>query len=137
MTSYGPESEELLVNTIGDYEGIRPLFGEGSYYFDIDADGRWTAKVEAIERQQSAARGISGNGDFVSGLFQPTEEGPVPFTFTHNGEGNFIVYLHCGGGTELVQNEIGSANGSSVVNFTEGPCLWDVQADGRWSIKPR
>lgn len=137
VTAYGPEGEDLLVNEIGDYTGSRPLFGEGTYYFDVDADGPWSVTIEAAGRQQDAAAGISGRGDFVSGLFEPAEEGPAPYSFSHDGDSNFVVLLHCGGGSELVQNEIGRVDGSSMVNLSDGPCLWEVEADGSWSLGPR
>jgi len=76
-------------------------------------------------------------GDQVSGLFLPTKEGAVPFVFTHNGTSNFIVLVTCGGGTDYAQNEIGKVDGSAVVKFSDGPCLWDVQADGEWTISAK
>jgi hypothetical protein len=131
--AYGDE-QQLLVNTIGAYSGSRPLISEGSWFLEIDADGAWTASVEAIPFDSGAAGGISGTGDVASGLFEPLETGPAPVEISHNGGSNFIVWLHCGGGSELVQNEIGSLSGSTVVDFPAGPCLWDVQSEGSWSL---
>lgn len=130
-------SDDLMVNAVGAYEGTRPLFVEGEVYFEIDADGPWTVRVEAIAGDQEAALGAEGIGDYVSGLFVPPQSGPVPFEVAHNGQRNFIVYLHCASGTQLVQNELGAVSGSTVVRIGEGPCLWEVQADGGWAFRPR
>lgn len=138
VTAFGPEgTEDLLVNTIGSYNGTRPLFGEGEYFFEVEAEAPWTVRMEAVPMQRGAARGIEGRGDFVSGFFIPESESPEPWTFQNRGESNFVVYLHCVGGSELLQNEIGSVNNTGIVSFTEGPCLWEVQSEGRWSIGPR
>lgn len=131
--------EENLVNEIGSYTGSRPLSGSasGKYYFEIDADGPWTIRVEPIPGEPAAAQGIEGAGDYVSGVFAPVSTGPIPYTVAHDGKRNFIVHLYCTGGDDSVQNEIGQVRGSVVVRFAEGPCFWDVQADGAWSLKPK
>jgi hypothetical protein len=137
VTGFGPEGqEELLVNTIGDYEGTVPLFGEGEWYLEIEADGRWTAEIEAVPFVEEPIERVEKSGDYVSPLFVPAETGPQPYHFTNTGEGNFIVSLYCAGGEDLVQNEIGRVDGSAVATFAEGPCLWVVQSDGRWILRP-
>ncbi len=73
----------------------------------------------------------------MSGLFQPVQQGAVPYTFTHTGESNFAVYIRCAGGDDLVQNEIGAVENQAVVRFDESPCLWESKADGNWSVKPK
>jgi hypothetical protein len=138
VTAFGPGgSEDLLVNEIGYYEGSRPLFGEGDYTLEIDADGAWTALIEPIVFDNSLTAGLEGKGDYVSDVFMPLEEKPTPYTFLHDGSHNFIVYLHCAGGSDLIQNEIGAVDATAMARFSEGPCLWDVIADGAWSIRPR
>jgi len=47
------------------------------------------------------------------------------------------VWLHCAGGDDLVANEIGPVSGETVVEFEQGPCLWEVQADGDWNVRPK
>lgn len=128
--------EDLLVNTIGNYAGARPVIGDTPYFLEIDADGAWTATVEPLGFDDGYAGGAEGSGDGASPLFTP-QSGAVPFTFTHNGDRNFAVWLRCAGGDDLLQNEIGAFQGQAVVRFTEGPCFWDVTADGAWSIMPK
>lgn len=125
--------EELLVNTIGDYRGIRPVFAPAAF-FEIDADGPWTLRIEAIGAAQDVALGAVEVGDWASGVFMPERSGPTRVAVKHDGQRNFVVRLHCASGTELVQNEIGPVDGSTVVRFGEGPCLWEVQADGVWMV---
>jgi hypothetical protein len=136
VTAFGPNGEEeLFVNTVGDYKGIRPLIGQGEWYLEVEADGRWTAEVEAIQTSDQPVTSLERSGDYVSKLFQPEEIGPQPYRFSNAGEGNFIVSLYCAGGEDLPQNEIGPVDGSAIVSFAEGPCIWDVQSDGDWSLE--
>lgn len=133
VTVYEGDEPDLLINEIGPYQGARPLSGREPVIFDIDADGSWTVRIEPMGRADSAA--FSGRGDAVSGLFDPPGMGP--WQIKHNGQANFIVYSHCAGGSDLMQNEIGGVDGSRVVQFSQGPCFWEVQADGDWSLAPR
>jgi hypothetical protein len=128
------DSEDLLVNKIGAYTGSRPLFGGEPVVFDVDADGAWTITLEAPATTTDPA--FSGEGDSASGLLIEEIEGGS-WEIAHTGERNFIVRLHCASGTELIANEIGPVAGSTVVNFGEPPCLWEVEADGSWSLVPR
>lgn len=133
VKAFAGSSEQLLVNVIGGYRGQRPVFSNGPITFDIQADGDWTLRAEAIQAGGSAP--FSGSGDAVSALFTPPASGP--WEISHGGSRNFIVRLHCLSGTRLVQNQIGRVQSSGVVQFGQGPCLWEVQADGEWSLRPR
>jgi len=138
VKAYDENGEELLlINEIGSYVGSRPLIGSGSWFLEVDADGRWSATVEAISLDPNGSQSFTGSGDAVSALFEPTSSGATPFEVSNVGESNFVVWLHCGGGSELVQNEIGSVQGSTVVDFEDGPCFWEVQSDGAWSVRKR
>lgn len=133
VTAYRGDNQDLLINAVGVYQGERPLLGEEPVVLDIRADGAWTVEVRPVETADSAR--FSGKGDAVSGLFDPPATGP--WEIRHSGQRNFIVYLHCSGGSDLIQNEIGSVSGSRVIRFPKGPCLWEVRADGAWSLTPR
>ncbi|MCH7835282.1 MAG: hypothetical protein IH864_00255 [Chloroflexi bacterium] len=126
--------EDFLINVIGSYQGSRPIFGEEPITFDIDADGAWTLRLEALGIAASAS--FSGVGDAVSGGILD-----VPSTgaweVSHDGQSNFAVWLHCADGSDLIQNEIGVVSGSTVIDFGSAPCLWEVEADGTWSLQPR
>lgn len=125
--------EDFLVNEIGAYQGSRPIFGEEPIVFDIDADGAWSIRIEQVGTGGQPP--FAGRGDAVSDLFSPPSTGP--WEFVHDGQSNFIVWFHCAGGSDGIQNEIGPVSGSGVVAFDSGPCLWEVEADGNWSLTPR
>lgn len=128
---------DLLVNEIGRFQGRRPLIRsvdpDRPVVFDIEADGPWTIRLDPLGFTSSAA--LSGRGADVSGLFDPPQSGP--WEFLHDGQSNFGVWLHCLGGSDLIQNEIGPVSGSRIVEFADGPCFWEVEADGSWSLTPR
>jgi len=127
------DAKDLLINTIGSYDGQRPLAGEEPMMLNIRADGAWTVRIEPIQSRGTPT--FQGRGDRVSTLFTPPAT--EAWAIAHDGQGNFIVYCHCAGGSDLVQNEIGAVSGSQVIPFPKGPCFWEVRADGNWSLKPR
>jgi hypothetical protein len=133
VTAYQGNNQNLLINVIGSYAGSRPLAGAQPIMLDIQADGPWTVHIDPISSGGSPS--FSGQGDGVSPLFTPPQRGA--WLTSHSGSANFIVYLHCASGSTLVQNEIGPLNASTVIAFGTGPCFWEVQADGGWSLSPR
>ena len=133
--SYQGDSRELLVNEIGAYVGKSYLL-QGEYLFDIRADGAWSLDILPLDSDQSVAQsGFSGSSDDVSGFFTPPSTGA--WSLSHSGDSNFIVYLHCAGGSDLLANEIGALSGSSIIRFPEGPCFFEVKANGAFSVMPR
>lgn len=127
-------NQKLIVNDIGKYDGEIPLFGEGPYQLEIDADGAWSATI--VPLQPTTEYTFAGKGDAVSGIITGAPSGT--WEFTHDGGGNYIVYLHSTTKTDLLQNEIGSVNGAKIVKFDDDDIyIWQVTADGNWSIKPR
>jgi hypothetical protein len=130
--------EDFLVNVTGPFQGTRPLRGSsGEWYLEIKADAPWSVRIEPMPIDESAGQGVEGSGDFTSGLFTPVKVGPVPYFVSHTGTGKFKVQLVCAGGQRVVQNESGPIHGPAIANFAQGPCLWNVTADGDWQIKPR
>ena len=129
--------EALLANEIGGYSGTALLEGTPgeTIFLEVQADGFWTVEVAAVGFDNGAVY-FSGRGDTVSPLFTPPAQGPVPYAFSHDGQRNFIVWLRCAGRDDLAQNTIGPVSGTAVVRFDAGPCLWEVMADGNWSITP-
>lgn len=130
-------NEDHIVNAIGRYVGVRPVFGAKGVFFEVKADGGWSIMFETFPIEIDAAVETSGSGDNVSGLFRPAKTGNVPYHFTHNGKSNFIVHITCAGGDDYAQNEIGKVDGTAIVRIPdeEGVCFWDVKADGDWTIK--
>lgn len=124
--------ESTLANDVGPYSGRHALVVQAPFVLTIEATGAWTVRIDEIGTASTAA--FQGSGNDVSGLFDPPAAGP--WSFTHDGSRNFSVWLHCAGGSELVQSELGSASLTSDVSFQAGPCFWTVEADGSWSLAP-
>jgi|SRR5262245_926548 len=129
---YVGDRVELLVNQVGAYAGTRPLRGDAAAMLDIQADGNWSATVAPIP--EGGTLEWAGTGDAVSPWFTPPARATL--ALRHDGNRNFIVHANCAGGPVLVQNEIGPVDASRVVLFRSGPCFWEVQADGTWSVTP-
>lgn len=133
--AYFGNDRDLLFNTIGNHDGVRPLRSTAPTYFEVSGDGDWSLTIEPLPQQPDAAGGISGHGQVVSGYFQPRAS-RVPFSFSHDGSSNFAVWVWCAGTSrDLAVNEIGPYQGEAVVDFGRGPCYWDVEADGNWTIR--
>jgi hypothetical protein len=121
-------SRDLLVNTIGNYTGTRPLnFVEGPTEFEITADGSWTITITSLLEQPTLAETSSGSGDEV--LFVDTGSGRL--TLTHDGDSNFVVLAY-GSMRELLVNEIGGYEGT--VRLPDALAL-EIQADGSWTTE--
>src|SRR5204863_6918850 len=76
----------------------------------------------------------NGTGDVVGPQFDPPP--PLIWRIEYRGTGNFIVWRRCRDGDDLVQNAIGALALSRPVRFGAGPCFWEVQASGDWSLVP-
>jgi hypothetical protein len=92
---------------------------------------------------QIANVSMSGTGDKVSEKFE-LQAGVTIFHMTHSGSANFIVTLYNDTGeyVELLANEIGSYDGSTLIGVKVGNTLFaepgkhymQVEADGAWNI---
>lgn len=130
---------ELLVNEIGSFDGATAIGIEdsGDYLLDVSADGNWNVTIE----QPRSVGGVSppvqmiGNGQQASD-FLALEAGLVRFELTHDGDSNFIVWLLRADGSivDLLVNEIGSFDGSTALQVSQGIYILDISADGNWAI---
>ena len=126
---------ELLVNTIGNYEGT-VLFDEQSdqhfVAFEVEADGRWVVRILPVTRakQWNGRQTLDGRGDQVIRL-DPSSSGLVSTRIRHDGSSNFAVMAY-GDTTELLVNEIGRYRGESLL--PNGTIVLEISADGRWSF---
>lgn len=124
----------LLVNTIGNYSGTVLMDKPGFQDLDtktlkITADGAWTVKIMDLKTIASfdGSKPITGAGDDV---FNYTGD-PTSATFTHSGSRNIAVTGYGGDFPDLLVNEIGAYNGKLVWR----PGLYEITADGAWSVK--
>ena len=122
---------ELLVNTIGAYQGTTPwgitAFSEG-VNLQITADGEWT--VQILPMGSAPALAPSGTGDAVF-----VYDGPVgALAATHAGSSNFAIIEEVSNGFSmgLLVNEIGAYSGT--VPLSAGPSVIVVTADGAWTL---
>jgi hypothetical protein len=121
---------ELLVNTIGGYDGTTGL-GLTAYaeptQIQITADGAWTLDLSPIATAPALPAAGHGDGVFLY-------EGPAAtLALTHAGAANFLVVEQTGELFDigLLVNEIGAYSGS--VPLSAGPSVITVTADGDWT----
>ena len=134
VIGYAPSGErtDLLVNTIGAYEGIRPINlapRELTSEFEITADGPWTATIVPLAGARAAERRTEGTGDDV---LRTGGINPRTARITHSGGENFVV-LAWGASRNLLVNEIGPYDGR--VRLANGTQVLEIQADGQWTIE--
>ncbi|NJK81165.1 MAG: hypothetical protein HC914_15280 [Chloroflexaceae bacterium] len=125
-------AETVLIDTTGQYNGVRLLRGE-TYLLEITADALWELIVEPVPYVDQFLDNYSGTGDQVSDLF-PSFGGARAYRFTHDGQGDFDVYLRCAEGDNQVIDANGMVDTEAVSVFNGSPCLWQVRANGNWTI---
>lgn len=125
-------SEDLTVNTIGNYCGTHMLLG-GNTIFEVTASGSWTIEIDPAPMLSTI--NASGHGDACPGLYYASSRDTGVYELTHNGDSNFAVWMYTTNQTELLANEIGSYQGKKLIELEEGEILlFDITADGDWSI---
>jgi hypothetical protein len=106
---------------------------------------RWLARSSAVLLTAALAAGgaraqsVSGTGQQASELF-PLSAGLAVFELEHQGSGTFSVRLlnREGAVVEVLAEAQGPFRGSKAVRVPRaGEYLFDVRADGAWSIRPR
>ncbi len=129
------QEKSTLVDTTGAYQGSSVLLGPKVYSLEIYADGKWTMDIEPLSVNQETAQEVSGQGDMVSDMFQPPGSDPIMYRITHGGDGLFRLNVHCADSRFVVQESTGQVDTEAPVDFTQGPCLWDIRANGVWRIE--
>ncbi|GAB3658926.1 hypothetical protein [Glycomyces tarimensis] len=126
---------DLLVNTIGSYEGVTALglidLGNEPARLEVSADGSWAMTLAPFG--EAAELPGSGTGD---GVFR-YEGDAATWGVTHDGESNFAVSYYTDADFEmpLLINEIGAYEGEQPVGA--GPGLVVINADGSWTVAPQ
>jgi len=124
---------DLLVNTIGAYEGFRPLNflnDQHTTRLQIQADGAWTVEIKPLRDAHTATvpGHFDDHGDDVVLLQGPTDTAH----FVNTGGANFIVQSY-GSTRELLVNEIGAYDGTVIIP-SDASTVLEVQSDGAWSV---
>ncbi|MFC4060232.1 hypothetical protein ACFOWE_18160 [Planomonospora corallina] len=129
------DETDLLVNTIGDYQGtVLAGMREGSSpaAFKIQADGPWTVEIkDVLEARTWPESRITGKGDDVL-IIPGTVEGFTVMTAEHSGESNFVIHAYTQDREELLVNEIGKYTGE--VTLPNGTAMVRIEADGKWTL---
>lgn len=129
VTSYNTQGDRvnLMVNTIGNYEGTVPYnFEDTVAELEISADGAWTATISDARDQPTLSGETTGTGDEI--LWVGGQSGRL--TASHDGERNFAV-LGWGQRRQLLVNDIGSYSGT--VRMDDAVAL-EINADGNWTF---
>jgi hypothetical protein len=128
------ENVDLLVNTIGTYDGTRPMQfdGEGVSGFEISADGAWTYVVAPLSETEQVECPIEGEGDDVVAVTNFISSGGAA-DLTFDADTNFAIWAWGAEGRDLIVNDIGPYEGT--VRVQSGLFVWDVTGnEGSWSI---
>lgn len=132
---------EMLVNAIGDYQGVRLIsIPAGRYRFQVQSDRAWVLMHEQPDPQRPGTKlpiSHSHIGDAPLGPFI-FNQGLLLASFTHEGTRNFAVTLFAAGGSSvaLLVNKIGTYKGTVTASIPEPGQYWlAVQASGAWSVE--
>ena len=107
--------------------------GEAVGILEITATGNWEVTIEPLftARLVLCSEGSAvGEGDDVVVVSDFIDSGGAA-TLTHNGDSNFSVWAW-GTTRDLLVNEIGAYDGTVLVE--SGLFIWDVSADGDWTV---
>lgn len=123
-------SYDLLVNTVDPYDGYTLIMESGR--LEITCSGSWTVEIAPLSTTDQTS--FSGKGDFVT----PILKAPVDaWKITHSGKSNIIVKQIGSTDSDLLVNDIGAYEGEVISTISAGEnCLFEIQADGAWTIEP-
>jgi hypothetical protein len=141
--NYGANNEkiDLLVNTIGSYDGTRPLDflpSQQTARFQIEGSGQWEIDILPLQevRKLALPGSVQGNGDDVLLLYGDTRPDVIAADGSQ-AKGNFAVWAY-GNRRDLLVNEIAPYSGTVLVDHDlltdEGFLILVIEADGQWSI---
>lgn len=138
VINYDTQGEriDLLVNTIGKYEGIIPLDfidGEGTARLEVKASGEWEIQILPIDRIELVAipTTIQGVGDYVVGIRSGNPD--LLIVDASKSESNFALFAYASEGRDLLVNEIAPYTGTVIV--PSGTYVLVIVATGPWSIE--
>jgi hypothetical protein len=107
----------------------------------LGANVSWDANTNSVIITTGAAPAqaqkhqFKGNGSDYTEKIQ-LGQGLTYVNYQYTGESNFIVWLLDSNGkeVELIANEIGSTSGKKAFSVEPGAYLFNVEAEGSWSI---
>lgn len=129
------EYVDLLINTIGSYQGTVPIdfaSDEQTSRFEIKSSGSWEVQILPLSAARTGAVPgvITGNSDDVVIL---TGGKPDLIKANSTGESNFIVWSFSSGGRDLIFNEIAPYSGTAMLDSST--IVLTISAEGDWSLE--
>jgi len=135
--NYGADGEkiDLLVNTIGSYEGTRPLDfleDEHTTRFQVESSGAWEIQVLPLSeiRRETIAGTFEGQGDDVVLLSGGTPD--LLVIDARRADSNFVIWGY-GGRRSLLVNEIAPYDGTVIAG--KDTLVLVIEAEGPWQIE--
>ncbi len=129
------ENVDLLVNTIGGYDGTRPmqfLDDEQVAGFEISADGDWSFVISPLQEAQRVGCPFDGDGDDVV-IVEDFVSGGGAATLSFDANTNFAIWAWGTDDRDLIVNDIGPYEGT--VRVSSGLDIWDITGDGgSWTV---
>ncbi|ANF30696.1 hypothetical protein A0130_02515 [Leifsonia xyli] len=123
---------DLLVNTIGNYAGVTAYglngLGGTGVNLQVKADGAWNITISPI----SAAPELGLPGGATGDQVYKYNGAAGNWTFTNQGQSNFVVIQYGGAMPNLAVNTIGAYSGK--VPMFAGPTVITVKSDGAWTV---
>jgi hypothetical protein len=135
--NYDPDGNKisLLINTIGNYTGVRPLDflnGEETVRFQVESNGNWEITILPLEEIEMlrVPGSYDGNGDNVLAL--PGSKPDLLKVDATKAKGNFVIWGYADTRNLLV-NEIAPYDGTTILQ--SGTLALVIEAEGPWHIE--
>lgn len=135
IDSAGKEGISLVLE-IGPYEGtvFQSAVSKAVVALGVKAEGDWTIAVSPISSApQVGTRNVSGTGSAVVKWAKPSS-GYKKISFTHNGEGAFIVRPIDVKGRERISMILNVGEYDGSVLLPSGTQYLKITADGDWTF---
>ncbi len=139
ITSYDANNQpiDLLVNTIGAYDGKVPLDmldDEFTSRLEIKASGPWEVTlIPLVQARTEIYPGIfQGTGDDVI-IMLGNDNADTIIADASSASGNFVVFTYSNDSLDLVFNEIAPYSGTALIDSST--FLITVKAEGNWSLE--
>lgn len=137
VTTLDKDDEQIdqLVSAVGEYKGT-VFVGTGEEdapvvpkSLNVEADGKWTAKVASATTAPAFSTSKSGTGDFVLRY----KGGATSVNVTHDGEDMFAITIFTSKGVyvDLVVSEEGAVDTSFEL---PADCYIAITGDGNWKL---
>lgn len=133
------EMIDLLVNTIGEYDGHMPfdwVDDENTARLEINSPGSWSIEIFPFDLPYildfitDVPNTINGAGDSI--LIFP-DGADLAIIDASTAKSNFVVYAYGESGLDLLVNEIAPYTGTVMI--PSGATGLEIEAEGEWSIE--